>query len=222
MNARSCAAWIVLLSLLVMGGGAAVAEEASTGAVRTGGTVSYDMRVRELEDRVNSFKEEVFRAKARLFLLREQVLQDRIGGSRVELVHVNALRRYFDIERVLYRMNGVPVLLADRSEGIDQVREQVIYEANVPPGPHVMQVEMLLRGRAWGPFTYMSSYRVVLQDAYPFFVDDGMTVTVTARLQERRGVNLQVQDRPEIRFSLEVRRTIEQEAIGDAATPRTR
>ncbi|MCA9298786.1 MAG: hypothetical protein KDA28_06955, partial [Phycisphaerales bacterium] len=44
--------------------------------------VNYDLRLQELEDRVNELKEEIFRSKSRLFLLRQQILQDNIGGSR--------------------------------------------------------------------------------------------------------------------------------------------
>ena len=42
--------------------------------------VNYELRLQELEDRVNELKEDIFRSKSRLFLLREQIMQDSIGG----------------------------------------------------------------------------------------------------------------------------------------------
>ena len=68
-----------------------LAAHAQTAPASASGDVNYDLRLQELEDRVGAFKQDVFRSKSRLFLLREQILRRTIGGSRAAVEHVNNL-----------------------------------------------------------------------------------------------------------------------------------
>ena len=47
------------------------------------------IRMRGLEERVNSLKEKIFRSKARLMLLRETVLNGALAGAKAKIVHRN-------------------------------------------------------------------------------------------------------------------------------------
>lgn len=186
----------------------AAAEEPAADGPRVQGTVNYELRVMELDDRVNAFRDEVFRAKARLFLLREQVLQDRIGGARVELVHSNRLRRVFEVTEVTYSLDGVPVFIARTEDGIDGVGRQLLWEQGVPPGPHSLAAEVTLRGRGFGIFSYMRGYVFQIRSNFAFTVDEGRTVEVVVELFEEGGVNTPLEERPAIRYRTEVRETL--------------
>ncbi len=52
-------------------------------------SAEYVLRLQELEDRVNDLKEQIFRSKSRLVLLRERILGTRIGGSQARIMHIN-------------------------------------------------------------------------------------------------------------------------------------
>lgn len=75
-------------TVLAVDGGVAAPVGDDAGAV-TG--EQYVVRLRNLEQRINELKEEIFRSKARLSLLAESVLQNAVGGSRAQIVHQNEM-----------------------------------------------------------------------------------------------------------------------------------
>src|SRR5262245_27414347 len=52
---------------------------------------TYTVRLRDLERRVDELKEQVFRSKARLNLLKETVLHGAIGGARATILYRNEM-----------------------------------------------------------------------------------------------------------------------------------
>src|ERR1700710_2435494 len=52
---------------------------------------TYAVRLRDLEQRINELKEQIFRSKARLSLLAETVLQGVVAGSQTVIVHENKM-----------------------------------------------------------------------------------------------------------------------------------
>ena len=52
---------------------------------------TYAVRLRDLEQRINELKEQIFRSKARLSLLAETVLQGVVAGAQAIVVHENRM-----------------------------------------------------------------------------------------------------------------------------------
>jgi len=52
---------------------------------------TYAVRLRDLEDRINRLKEQIFRSKARLSLLAETVLDRKIAGAKASIVFRNEM-----------------------------------------------------------------------------------------------------------------------------------
>lgn len=208
---------IFVLLLLFAPASFAFADEADAEAERAQGTVNYELRIIELDDRVNSFRDEVFRARARLFLLREQVLHDRVGGARLEIAHRNNLRRVFEVAEVTYSVDGVVAFRADSEDGIDGVGHQVVWEQGVSAGPHAVTASVELRGRGFGIFSYMRGYSFRMESYYGVTVEEGRTLRLTIALIEEGGVNTPLEERPAIHFSTETRDTFERAADPDVA-----
>jgi len=177
----------------------------SSGGASTSGRdsdeVNYELRLRELEDRLNELKEDIFRSKSRLFLLREQILQSEIGGSRAILTHVNSLSATYRVMRVVYSLDGEPIFTAT-NETSDLNTEIEIYNGAILPGHHNLAVEFVLQGNEYGVFTYMEGYEIPVRSSYQFEVEEGQTVELTIVAEEEGGVNRPLEDRPDIRFDL--------------------
>jgi hypothetical protein len=164
----------------------------------------YALRLRELEDRVNELKEEIFRSKSRLVLLRERVLQTNLGGSQALITHVNDMSATFDLEQLIYSLDGAQLYSAVDDDGslAGQARIE-IYNGAIVPGPHNISVEMSFVGNGFGLFSYLEGYRFRLRSSYAFTAEDGKLARVDVIAYERGGVNQPIEDRPDIRYEVE-------------------
>src|SRR5690349_19187812 len=67
---------------------------------------SYTVRLHDLERRVNELKEQIFRSKARLNLLKETVLHGVIAGARAVITHRNEMGSMYTPIRYVYALDG--------------------------------------------------------------------------------------------------------------------
>ena len=163
----------------------------------TSGNTNYDLRLRELGDRVDGLKQDVFRSKSRLLLLREQILRRSIGGARAVIEHHNDVSTIFELVGVSYLIDGTPVdISASLTDAVFNV-----YDSAVLPGPHTLTVSMRLKGNSQGGvFSYMEGYTLSVSRSLPFRVDEGRTFAVQVALVDT-GIDGFVDGRFDIRFT---------------------
>lgn len=172
---------------------------AAGGAPGSTGDVNYDLRLRELEGRVNELKEDIFRTKSRLFLLREQILQEGIGGSRLVVIHEDDLSATYTLVRAQFFLDGN--LIWSAQEGDEDLRGRAeAFAGSVMQGPHTLSVEYVLRGNDFGVFAYMNGYEFILRSSNTFTVEEGQTVELSVEPFERGGANQPLDERPDVRF----------------------
>ncbi|HEX4457878.1 MAG TPA: hypothetical protein VIA18_07895, partial [Polyangia bacterium] len=83
------------------------APAAAPGASAPGTTQGgYTVRLHDLERRVNELKEQIFRSKARLNLLKETVLHGVIAGARAVITHRNEMGGIYMPVRYVYALDG--------------------------------------------------------------------------------------------------------------------
>ena len=70
---------------------------------------AYNLKLRNIEERVNALKEKSFRCKARLIQLQEVVLHGTISGAKAVLVHKNNMCGSFRLWRAQYSLDGTPI-----------------------------------------------------------------------------------------------------------------
>jgi hypothetical protein len=176
-------------------------EPPATSFVRS---ADYELRLRELEDRVNDLKEEIFRSKSRLVLLREQVLRTSIGGSSAVITHINDLSSTFDLVQIIYSLDGNQILNeADDSGSLADLESIELYHGTILPGPHNLSVEMILVGNGFGLFSYLEGYRFRLRSSYAFTAEDGKIARVDIVAYEQGGINQPIEERPSVRYEIE-------------------
>lgn len=180
------------------------AESATGGPDSSSDDVSdadYNRQLLTIEEEVHSLKEQVFRAKATLQLLREIVVQGTSAGSRATIWHENKLGRGYTIESIAYYLDGQGKFSkADPTGGLDEMREFKVFEGAVPPGSHNVTVNLRLRGNGFGVFSYVKDYTFNVQSSHSFVAEEGRNCSVRVIADERKGIGRSFTERPNVQF----------------------
>jgi len=156
----------------------------------------YDLRIRELETKVDDLKETVFRSKTRIVLLKETVLNGSISGSRAIVSHLNELGSTYVLEHALYSLDGSRIFNEQNKNGSLSDQSQFdVYKGAITPGTHRISVLMELKGSGYKLFNYMDGYKFRIQDSCEFTAQEGRGVTVQVRLYEKGGALANYEDR---------------------------
>lgn len=162
---------------------------------------TYQVRLRELEQRVDELKEQIRRSHTRLSLLSETILSGGVGGARVEIKFGNDMSNIFRLNRALFVLDGaVQYNKQDDTGALAAQKEIPIFSGSVPPGDHTLQVLLQFRGYGYGMFSYLRGYRFEVKSTHSFTVTEGKAVELTATAYEKGGVTTPVEQRPALRF----------------------
>jgi len=163
---------------------------------------AYEYRLRELEEKVVSLKEKVFRSKTRLMLLKERLLNDVIAEAKVILMHRNDMGSNFKAMSALYFLDGEKIYFADENskvlEGSDDLE---LFNQSLAPGNHVLSVEMVYRGDS-SLFAYLKDYEFKLRASYTFYATKGKITAVRSIGYQRGDITWDLRERPSINFEI--------------------
>lgn len=167
---------------------------------RDADALEYDLRMDEIQSGMDELREDVFRSRSRLFLLREQVLNDSLGGAQAVITHVNELMRSFNIVSVVYSLDGTQIYSAHRDgSDIKNQKRVELLRRSVLPGAHNLSVQFVVQGRGRGFFAYPKDYTYTITTSHAFTVDTGQTIELDVIGYLRDGVKSYA-ERPQIRF----------------------
>lgn len=159
----------------------------------------YDLRVRELETRIDDLKAKVFRSKSRIVLLRETLLGGKTAASRAVIVHKDELGTSYKLRRALYRLDGNTLLNElDREGSLSEKESLDLYTGSIGPGTHNLTVYLEYQGNS-SMFSYFQGYDFTLKKSCKFTVEQGKTSTVNVIVYEKGDATTQAQDRPDVR-----------------------
>ncbi|MCA9602997.1 MAG: dihydrolipoamide acetyltransferase, partial [Myxococcales bacterium] len=164
------------------GGDAAATADATATAAPAGDGGSevdagtYSVRLRDLEQRVNELKEQIFRSKARLSLLAETVLQGAVGGAQALIVHENQMSASYKLVKAVYALDGAPIFNKSDDATLSEKSEFDVYNGSIVPGEHTLTVNLEYRGHGYGIFSYLKGYRFKVRSNYSFTAPEGRAV----------------------------------------------
>jgi hypothetical protein len=162
---------------------------------------TYGVRLRDLEQRINELKEQIFRSKARLSLLAETVLQGVVAGSQARIVHENKMGNSFRLVKVVYALDGAPIFnKADEEGALGDQSEFDIYNGSIVPGEHTLTVKLEYRGHGYGIFSYLKGYRFKVSSSHTFTAPEGKALTLSVVGYEKGGPTAPLEERPAVRF----------------------
>ncbi|MFW6067673.1 MAG: hypothetical protein ACOC97_04985 [Myxococcota bacterium] len=183
--------------------GASEGEATTTSAERDEGMEAgtYAVRLRDLEQRINELKEQIFRSKARLSLLAETVLQGVVAGSQAVIMHENKMSSSYKLVKAVYALDGAPIFnRADEEGGLGDRKEFQVYDGSIVPGEHTLTVNLEYRGHGYGIFSYLKGYRFRVRSNYSFTAPEGRAVSLRVVGYEKGGPTAPLEERPAIRY----------------------
>ena len=161
----------------------------------------YGDRLDGLQVEVDQLKDKIFRSKARLSLLKETVLRGVLAGSRVILAHRNLMGSTFKLVRVVFTMDGAQIYArTDETGSLDSEDELVIYDGNLPPGPHNVTVELVYKGHGYGVFEYLTGYEFDTHESFSFTAPENGAIKVVSVGFEHGNLTTEMKDRPAVQW----------------------
>jgi len=184
--------------------GAPPADAAGAAAAGGGGdSGAYTVRLRGLEKNVNELKEQIFRTKARLNLLKETVLGGVIGASRAVIHHKNEMGSSFRLIKAAFALDGVQI--SGKSEGgLADMQEFDVYNGAIQPGSHTLSVALQYQGNGFGVFSYLKGYKFNVKSSHTFVAGESKTTNITVVGYEKGNITTQLSDKPAIDFRVNV------------------
>lgn len=215
-----------VVSAAVDGGVSASTATATTAPVADAGGMTgeqYVVRLRDLEQRINELKEEIFRSKARLSLLAESVLQNVVGGARAIIQHQNEMGPSFRLVRAVYALDGAPILTrTDDNGSLADQRNFPVYNGQIGAGDHTLTVNLEYQGHGYGIFSYVKGYTFRVRSTQSFSVPEGKAIQIRVVGYEKGGPTTAPEERPAVRYIQRIMSLREvQDTEGSSATAGT-
>lgn len=177
-------------------------------------SASSAIRLRRLEQRVQALKEQAWRVKARVGMLKEAVLGGGIG-ARAVVTHKNKMGGSFRLVKLIYALDGSQVFVrADDTGQLDDATTINILSGPIAPGNHTLSVLMHYRGEGYGLFSYLRGYKFTVRKSHTFTATEGKQTQITVVGYEKGGFTTPLEQRPAIDFHVTVANT-EQRTISE-------
>ncbi len=161
----------------------------------------YDIKLRTLEEKINSLKDKIFRAKQRLSILQETVLQGAITGARATVVHKNRVGGAFELVSAIYYLDEAPIFKKIDSPRDLSKKDIVVFDGSIVPGPHHVSAYLIYRGKGFGIFSYMEGYTFKVKTGYSFNVEEGRIVELSSVSKDKGGAE-KLENRLHVEFDL--------------------
>lgn len=180
-------------------GATPTADSSGDGSMDAG---TYAVRLRDLEQRINALKEQIFASKARLSLLAETVLQGVVAGAQAVIVHENRMSSSYRLVKAVYALDGARIFSKADEEGTLGDQQQFeVYNGSIVPGEHNVTVNLEYRGNGYGIFSYLRGYRFRVRSSHSFSVPEGRTITIHATGYEKGGPTAPLEERPAVQYN---------------------
>lgn len=160
-------------------------------------------RIEGLQIEVDRLKDRVFRSKARLALLRETVMRGVLSGSRVILAHRNLMGASFRLVRVVYRLDGAQIFArTDETGSLDAEDEVIVYDGNLSPGPHAVEIELSYAGHGYGVFAYLADFTFESKGTHAFTAPEDGAVKLLSVGYEEGNLTTEMAERPNVQWQV--------------------
>lgn len=167
---------------------------------------TYQVRLRDLEQRIDELKEQIRRSHTRLSLLSETILSGGTGGARAEISFINDMSSAFRMTQALFVLDGAVQYNKQDETGVLAGQKEIpIFSGSIPPGDHTLQVLVKLRGHGYGVFSYLQGYRFEIRSSHSFTVTEGKTIELKSIAFEKGDVTTPIEQRPAVRYHKNVR-----------------
>lgn len=162
--------------------------------------IGYADHLRQLDRSVRSLKDQVQRTSDRLKLLKDRAMGGAVGSTRAVIRHRNETGA-FQLVKAVYTLDGVQIFSkADDSGRLSESRDLDIYNGPIQPGSHTLAVELKYLGQGNGVVSSIKGSNVNVGSSQTFVVPDGHATSVTVIGQEKGGLLVNPDSKPQLDF----------------------
>lgn len=157
------------------------------------------VRMRRLEQKTQALKERAWQLKARVQMLKEQMLGGGVGAQTL-IAHSNEMGSSFRLIKLLYSLDGTQVFVRtdDTAESLYKTKSFDIFSGPISPGNHNIAAVATYRGHGYGVFEYLSKYTFTAKGGQAFTAGEGKISKVDCKGYEKGGPTTPLEKRPAI------------------------
>jgi hypothetical protein len=146
------------------------------------------VRMRRLEQKTQALKERAWQLKARVQMLKEQVLGGGVGAQAV-IAHSSDMGSSFRLIKLIYSLDGTQVFVRtdDTAETLYKTKSFDIFSGPISPGNHNLSVVATYRGHGYGVFEYLQKYTFTAQGGQVFTAGEGKIAKLDCKAFEKGG-----------------------------------
>ena len=155
------------------------------------------VRMRRLEQKTQALKERAWQLKARVQMLKEQMLGGGVG-AQATITHSNDMGSSFRLISLVYSLDGTQVFVRsdDTAETLYKSKGFDIFAGPIAPGNHNIAAVATYRGHGYGVFEYLSKFTFTARGTNAFVAGEGKIAKVDCKGFERGGANTPMEKRP--------------------------
>lgn len=157
------------------------------------------VRMRRLEQKTQALKERAWQLKARVQLLKEQVLGGGVGAQAL-VAHANDMGSSFRLIKLIYTLDGTQVFVRtdETADNLYKTKAFDIFSGPIAPGSHTLAVLATYRGHGYGVFEYLSKYTFTARGNSTFIAGEGKLTKIDCKGHEKGGPTMKMEQRPAI------------------------
>jgi len=157
------------------------------------------VRMRRLEQNTQALKERAWQLKARVQMLKEQMIGGGVGAQAV-IAHTSEMGASFRLIKLIYSLDGTQVFARtdDTAENLYKTKAFDVFAGPISPGNHTLSVVATYRGHGYGVFEYLSKYTFTAHGNQAFIAGEGKISKVDCRGFEKGGPTMPLEKRAAI------------------------
>ena len=173
------------------------------------------VRMRRLEQKTQALKERAWQLKARVEMLKEQMIGGGIGAQAV-IAHASEMGSSFRMTKIVYALDGTQVFTRtdESSENLYKTKSFDVFAGPIAPGTHNIVAQVEYRGHGYGVFEYLSKYTFVASGTQSFVAKEGKVMKVDCKGFEKGGPTTPLEKRAAV--ECKVTETAQKDAKADA------
>jgi hypothetical protein len=157
------------------------------------------VRMRRLEQKTQALKERAWQLKARVQMLKEQMLGGGVGAQAM-IAHANEMGSSFHLTSITYTLDGTQIFARsdDAGETLFKSTSFDVFAGPISPGNHTLSATVTYRGHGYGVFEYLSKFTFTASGGATFVAEEGKTSKVDCKGFEKGGANTPMEKRPAV------------------------
>jgi hypothetical protein len=157
------------------------------------------VRMRRLEQKTQALKERAWELKARVQMLKEQMLGGGVGAQAV-VAHANEMGASFRLIKLIYALDGTQVFARTDETGEELYKTKAfdVFAGPISPGSHNLTALATYRGHGYGVFEYLAKYTFTARGNQAFVAGEGKISKIDCRGFEKGGPTTPLEKRSAI------------------------